>query len=257
MYFILVDLWQPWKTSKFVNSRKVKNKPAWLLGFSSAILAKSFIVRCSGRPRSQSVQVAMSFSPFSTPPIWQGGPNFAGYHDFPNAGPQTTSGAAAAYAKPARPRAVSQYPITTGTSVFGIKYKDGVVLAADTLGSYGSLARFPDVERVYKVNDSTVVACTGDYADFQLLKEILEQKQIFADIRGGGANTKPEAVHCWLTRLLYNRRSRFDPLWTTVLVAGMQGDEPFMGLVDYIGTAHKEESVATGMGADIGVPILR
>ena len=55
-----------------------------------------------------------------------------------------------------------------GTSVFGVKYKDGVVFAADTLGSYGSLARYPDIERVIKVNDNTVVACSGDIADFQV-----------------------------------------------------------------------------------------
>lgn len=29
---------------------------------------------------------------------------------------------------------VSQQPITTGTSVLGFKYRDGIMLAADTLG---------------------------------------------------------------------------------------------------------------------------
>ncbi len=33
-------------------------------------------------------------------------------------------------------------PIVTGSSVVGIKYRDGVMLAADTLGSYGNLARY-------------------------------------------------------------------------------------------------------------------
>lgn len=80
---------------------------------------------------------------------------------------------------------------------------------------------------------------------------------MLADIRGGAANTRPEAVHCWLTRLLYNRRSRFDPLWTTVLVAGVQDVGPFLGLVNYIGTAFTEECVATGMAADIALPVMR
>ncbi|CAN0329823.1 unnamed protein product [Discosporangium mesarthrocarpum] len=39
-------------------------------------------------------------------------------------------------------------PMVTGTSVLGIKYKDGVMLAADTLASYGSLARYKSVERI-------------------------------------------------------------------------------------------------------------
>merc|ERR1711991_784845 len=51
----------------------------------------------------------------------------------------------------------TQSPIVTGSSVIGIKYADGVVLAADTLTSYGSLARFRDMERLAKVGDQTVV----------------------------------------------------------------------------------------------------
>ena len=34
----------------------------------------------------------------------------------------------------ARPPAASRYPYVTGTSVLGITYKDGVLLASDTLG---------------------------------------------------------------------------------------------------------------------------
>ena len=43
-------------------------------------------------------------------------------------------------------------PTTTTSSVIGIKYKDGVVIAADMLGSYGSMHKFYDIERVQKVN---------------------------------------------------------------------------------------------------------
>ena len=43
-------------------------------------------------------------------------------------------------------------------------------------GSYGSLARYRSVSRIMKVNDNTVIGGTGDYADFQHLKSVLEQK---------------------------------------------------------------------------------
>ncbi len=33
-------------------------------------------------------------------------------------------------------------PMVTGSSVVGIKYRDGVMLAADTLASYGNMARY-------------------------------------------------------------------------------------------------------------------
>ena len=65
--------------------------------------------------------------------------------------------------------------MVTGTSVLGLKFNDGVILAADKLGSYGSLARYRNCSRVMKVNDSVVLAAGGDYADFQFLKNIIEQ----------------------------------------------------------------------------------
>ena len=65
-------------------------------------------------------------------------------------------------------------------------------------------------------------------------------------------------VLLFIPRFLYARRSRFDPLWTTMLVAGVESDgAPFLGLVNHIGTAFTEECLATGLGADIAVPIMR
>ena len=67
-------------------------------------------------------------------------------------------------------------PITTGTSVIGFCFKDGVILAADTLGSYGSLARYKNVDRIVKINDKIILAAGGDYADFQFIKSAIDQK---------------------------------------------------------------------------------
>lgn len=42
-------------------------------------------------------------------------------------------------------------PMVTGTSVLGVKFTGGVIIAADMLGSYGSLARFRNISRLMKV----------------------------------------------------------------------------------------------------------
>ena len=65
--------------------------------------------------------------------------------------------------------------MTTGTSVLGVKFDGGVIIAADTLGSYGSLARYRNCSRVMKVNNNTILGAGGDYADYQFLKSIIEQ----------------------------------------------------------------------------------
>jgi len=111
-------------------------------------------------------------------------------------------------------------------------------------------------QRVFKVNDTTVIASSGDIADFQYLHSLIKSKQNEEDIRGGGVTLRPDALHTWLTRVLYNRRSRFDPLWNTIIVGGMQEGRPFLGCVDYIGTAWTENAIATGIGAAMAIPII-
>ena len=71
---------------------------------------------------------------------------------------------------------VFRQPTVTGTSVLGLKFDGGIIIAADMLGSYGSLARYRNLSRVMKVNDTTVVGMGGDYADYQFLQSIIEQR---------------------------------------------------------------------------------
>ena len=64
----------------------------------------------------------------------------------------------------------------TGTSVLGMKFNGGIIIAADMLGSYGSLARYRNLSRVMKVNDSTLIGGSGDYADLQYVQDTIEQR---------------------------------------------------------------------------------
>jgi len=178
--------------------------------------------------------------------LWANGPDCQKIHSFPNR-PMMDAG----------PRKVTQSPVTTGSSCFAMKFDGGVMMAADTLGSYGSLARFTELQRVIKVNDQTVCAVGGDIADFQFLQEIITQKQIDEECRDDGFKLKPKALHSWLTRVLYNRRSKFDPLWNTFIVGGIQDGESFLGYANLKGTAYTENLIATGLGGDLALPVMR
>ncbi|KAJ3114144.1 Proteasome subunit beta type-7 [Nowakowskiella sp. JEL0407] len=178
---------------------------------------------------------------------------------FPGALPaQTNPSVHTLHANPAfGPKTMTQQPIVTGTSVIGLVYKDGVMLAADNLASYGSLARFRDVERLIPVGNNTVVGASGDISDFQYLKHTLDSvitKEYYTD---DGHTLSPPQIYEYISRLMYARRSKFDPLWNSLVVGGFKDGKKFLGFVDLQGTTYQSSTIATGFGAYLAVPILR
>lgn len=65
--------------------------------------------------------------------------------------------------------------MTTGSSIVALTFDKGVVIAGDTLGSYGSLARYRNCPRVFKINDNIILGAGGDYGDFQYVKDLIDQ----------------------------------------------------------------------------------
>jgi 20S proteasome subunit beta 7 len=78
----------------------------------------------------------------------------------------------------------------------------------------------------------------------------------FPDAEGNEMNAKN--LHTYLSKVMYRRRSEFNPLWNALLVAGLDGDEePFLAYVDLLGTKFSSPTLATGFGAHLAQPILR
>uniref|UniRef100_A0A7S4T5H5 Proteasome subunit beta n=1 Tax=Ditylum brightwellii TaxID=49249 RepID=A0A7S4T5H5_9STRA len=161
-------------------------------------------------------------------------------------------------------------PIVTGTSVIGIKYAGGVMLAADTLASYGGMAKYKNAQRLVSVNPKTLIGGGGEYSDFQSLTDLLRanalQDSCTADslyAEEDGAEECAREVWNYIRAVMYNRRNKMNPLWNDIVVAGFAQDkdgstgEPFLGLVDKIGTAYGDDMIATGFGSYLALPILR
>lgn len=148
-------------------------------------------------------------------------------------------------------------PITTGTSVIGIKFDGGVMIAADALVSYGSLARFQDVKRVFKVNDQAILGTGGDFADFQSIQRSINDKMVDDICHDDTISLKPKSLYNWLTRILYNRRSKFEPLWLDMVVGGIENGTPFLGHIDLRGRSYEDDIIATGLGKHLVLPIIR
>lgn len=151
----------------------------------------------------------------------------------------------------------TSHPIVTGSSTVAIRCADGIVMASDTLASYGSLARFRDVSRLYQATDSCVLGVGGDVSDFDQLKRYIEQATTRNYCFDDGHKLSTKAIHQYLARIMYNRRNKMDPLWNYVVVAGVDDKQPVLGLVDLVGTHYESEVIATGYGEYIGLPLLR
>lgn len=128
-----------------------------------------------------------------------------------------------------------------------------------SIASYGSLARFSDVKRLRTFNDSSVIGFGGDVSDMQYIDRVLQSLDIQENYSSYGEDTlNAKNVHTYLSKMLYKRRSDFNPLWNHILVGGLdEAGKPFLSSADLLGTTYSAPSLATGFGAHLAVPILR
>ena len=98
------------------------------------------------------------------------------------------------------------------------------------------------------------------------LLQSLSIRENYASSSGGGGGgsggdqhpLNAKNLHTYLAKILYKRRSDFNPLWNHVLVAGFDEEgRPFLSLADLLGTTYSAEALATGFGAHLAVPLLR
>jgi len=131
------------------------------------------------------------------------------------------------------------------------------MMAADNLASYGSLARFKDVQRLHPVGTNTVIGAGGDMSDFQRIQKMLEELVIEEFTEQDGHVLGPVEIHEYLSQVMYSRRSKLNPLWNSLVVGGFKDGKRFLAYVDLLGTTYKAPTIATGYGAYIAQPLLR
>ncbi|WFD33150.1 proteasome endopeptidase complex [Malassezia sp. CBS 17886] len=156
-------------------------------------------------------------------------------------------------------RQKTQQPIVTGSSVLGLRYKDGIMLATDTLASYGSLARFMDVRRLEQVGSNVLIGAGGDMSDWQNIKLMLADLIESEQVQGDGHELTPAQLYAYLTQVMYGRRSKLNPLWNALVVGGYdkKASSSFLGYVDLLGTTYQSSTIATGFGLHLAQPMLR
>ena len=133
----------------------------------------------------------------------------------------------------------SQSAIYTGSSVIGLKYNKGIIIACDTLMHYGSsLSLTHSYERIKVLNNRTLIGYSGEYSDMQetqrILDELILEDQL--ETNKNGCMGPVELGH-YLSSLHYGQRNKFDPYLNSAIVGGIDfnGDIVLMQ-VDPFGT---------------------
>ena len=107
-------------------------------------------------------------------------------------------------------------PITTGTSVVGLVYDGGVLLAADTLLSYGSMAKSFNTPRMVSIGDRILLGASGEYSDFQEIVnkvEALALEETTQSMESVYDQSSLSAKSLWnyLRAVMYQKRSKMNP----------------------------------------------
>ncbi|GFZ17928.1 20S proteasome beta subunit G1 [Actinidia rufa] len=112
------------------------------------------------------------------------------------------------------------------------------------------------VERMKPVGKHSLGA-SGEISDFQEILRYLDELILYDNMWDDGNSLGPKEVHNYLTRVMYNRRNKFNPLWNSLVLGGVKNGQKYLGMVSMIGVHFEDNHVATGFGNHLARPILR
>ena len=147
--------------------------------------------------------------------------------------------------------------MAAGGSVIAIEFDGGVLMGADTLLSYGSMAKVPNAPRTKIISPNAAVAATGDYADFQEATRELSADVLTNQMADDGHTKSPAELFSLLHRTVYAMRNEFTPYQCSFIMIGHDGKKSFMAATDSIGTRWTDRCLATGYGGHIAIPLMR
>lgn len=108
-----------------------------------------------------------------------------------------------------------------------------------------------------KVNSTTIIGFTGELSDFTYIMTLLDELNTNDFCEDDGKELGPWEIHSYLCRVMYNRRNKFDPLWNSLVVAGVKNGRSFLGTVGMIGQHYEDSHLAAGFGNHMARPLFR
>ena len=149
----------------------------------------------------------------------------------------------------------AQYPYMyiPGATTIGVVFKDGVILAAEKRVSYGSFIISKGGKKVFKITDTIGAACAGLVSDMQSL---IRDVEAYANLYRLDSN-RPITVRATaklMANVLFD--SRFMPLITQTVVAGIDDEGASLYVLDILGSLIPDKYAVVGTGAEIAIGVL-
>ena len=140
-----------------------------------------------------------------------------------------------------------------GACGIGIKCKDGIVLGNDRRATWGYTVTNKSTKKVFKITDRIGLAAYGLIGDFQVLVKILRAQANLYEL-DAGVRISTKSMGKMVSNYLYSRKMY--PLYTNLVVAGVDKDGPRLYTLDAIGSLIPDDYGAAGTGMLMAIGIL-
>ncbi|MFO8020144.1 MAG: proteasome subunit beta [Promethearchaeia archaeon] len=146
-----------------------------------------------------------------------------------------------------------QQIMVPGAAGVAIKCKDGVVLGNDKRATWGYTVTNKSTKKVFKLTDNIGMAAYGLIGDFQMLTKIMRAQANLYEL-DAGEKISTRSMGKLVSNYLYSRK--MFPLYTNVIIAGMDKDGPALYSLDAIGSLMPDNYGTTGTSMLMAVGIL-
>ena len=141
-----------------------------------------------------------------------------------------------------------------GTTTVGLKFANGVVLAAESKATLGNLVADKEAKKIVQLDDRIAMTTAGSVGDAQQLERILKAEiNLYKVLRN--AEITVNAVATLLANILQSYR--MFPYLTMLILGGVDKRGPQLCSVDPLGgISDGEKYIATGSGSPIAYGVM-
>ena len=148
---------------------------------------------------------------------------------------------------------MSQQIMVPGACGIAIKCKDGVVLGNDNRATWGYTVINKSTKKVFKITEHIGLTAYGLIGDFQILLKIM-RAQANLYLLDAGERISTKSIGKLVSNYLYSRKMY--PLYTNLVIAGMDKDGPKLFTLDAIGSLMPDDYGTAGTGMLLSIGIL-